>query len=257
MYNRPCDLNTIISVHSGNRVLAALSEADRELLQPHLQEIVLPGESVVCERDRMEEHIYFPHRGIVSLISQLSDGSTVELATVGREGSVGAFVALGMQRALATAVVGIELHALRIATNRVLDILPKSETLRLALVADAERLMFQVQQLCGCNALHPIEKRLSRLLLRVADCLDSNVIPLTQEMMSQSLGVQRTTINLVMRMMAIAGAVRCRRGHVEIIDRFALQSRGCECYAAVRDRLNGSSAVPDGLAHRQAGGMSE
>ena len=205
----------------------------------------------------MEEHIYFPHRGSVSLISQLSDGSTVELATVGREGSVGAFVAFGMQRAVSTAVVGVELHAIRIATNRLLDILPMSDTLRRALVADAERLMFQMQQLCACNALHPIEKRLSRLLLRVADCLDSNVIPLTQEMMSQSLGVQRTTVNLVIRMMAIAGTVRCRRGHVEIIDRLALASRGCECYAAIRDRLNGSSATPDHLAQRQTAGLAE
>jgi CRP-like cAMP-binding protein len=240
------------SAGSGNHVFGEISDSDRELLKPHLQEIVLPAESVLCERDRTAEHLYFPRCGTASLVVQLSDGSTVELATIGRDGVLGSLAALGVQHALATAVVGIELRALRIATNRLLDILPRTETLRRVLVADAGRLMFQVQQLCGCNALHPIEKRLARLLLRVADCLDSNIIPLTQEMMSQSLGVQRTTVNLVIRMMANIGAVRCRRGHVEIIDRLALQTRSCECYASVRDRLGGARATArDRLAHGQ------
>lgn len=221
-----------------NRVLATISESDRELLRPHLQDVVLPEQSIVCERDRKEEQVYFPCRGTASLIAQLADGSTIELATIGRDGTIGGLGVLGLQRAFATAVVNVELYALRIATGRLLELLPRTETLRWALVADAEKLLFQVQQLGGCNALHPIEKRLARLLLRSADCLGGNSIPLTQELMSQLLGVQRTTVNLVIRMMANAGAVRSRRGHVEIVDRSALESRSCECYRSVRNRLD-------------------
>jgi CRP-like cAMP-binding protein len=230
------------AVVSGNWVLGGLSEFDKNLLRPHLQDVVLPPESLLCARDRKEEQLYFPYRGTASLIAQTANGGTIEMATVGRDGVVGCLTALGMQRGFATAVANVELGAFRIATTRLLELLPNAETLRAALVADAERLLFQIQQLSGCNALHPIEERVARLLLRAADCLGSSVIPLTQELMSQMLGVQRTTVNLVIRMMANAGAVRSRRGHVEIIDRSILESRTCECYASVRRCLESSVA---------------
>jgi CRP-like cAMP-binding protein len=227
-----------IGAVSDNWVLGSLPESDQNLMWPHLQDVVMAQETLLCARDGNEEQVYFPYRGSASLIVQTANGSAIEIAAIGRDGVIGCLTALGMQRAFAMAVVNIELGAFRIATARLLELLPKTETLRAALVADAERLMFQVLQLSGCNALHPIEERVARLLLRAADCLGSGVIPLTQEVMSQMLGVQRTTVNLVIRMMANAGAVRSRRGHVEIIDRSILEGRTCECYASVRRCLD-------------------
>jgi CRP-like cAMP-binding protein len=222
---------------SENWILATLSGRDLDLLRPHLQDVALAQETVLIEGNQNEEHIYFPYRGTASLVAQTAGGSTIEIATIGRDGVIGCLAALGLQRAFARAVVNVELGALRIPTSRIVELLPKSEALGSSLVAEAERLMFQVQQLSGCNALHPIEERVARLLLRTADCIGSNIVPLTQELMSQMLGVQRTTVNLVIRMMASVGAVRTRRGHVEIIDRPTLESRTCECYASIRDRL--------------------
>jgi CRP-like cAMP-binding protein len=221
--------------NSGNVVLAKLSDVDKNLLKPHLQEIVLPAETVLCERSGKEEQVYFPFRGTVSLVAQSANGNTIDLAMVGRDGVIGCLAAVGLPHAFVRTVVNAELGALRIATTRVLEILPKSETLRCALVADAARLMFQVHQLGGCNAFHPIRARLARLLLRASDCLDADEIPFTQESMSRMLGVQRTTVNLILRIMADGGAVRSRRGHIEIINRSVLESVACECYESIRN----------------------
>ncbi len=223
---------------TGNAVLDALSEADQDVIRLHLHDVVLPQETVLCEQDNKEEEVYFPCRGSVSLIMRTANGNAIELASVGRRGVLGSLALLGIQHAFATAVVNIELAAFRIPTRRLFELVPRTQTLAPALMADAERLLFQLRQIAGCNALHPIEERLSRLLLGAADTTGSNSIPLTQELMSQLLGVQRTTVNLVIRMLANAGAVRSRRGHVEIIDRAILERRSCECYGAIRDRLN-------------------
>jgi len=235
----------------GNRILALFSESDIDLLSPHLQDVVLPEQSVLSERNDREEHVYFPYRGTASLLAPMADGTAVELAITGRDGVIGCLSALGLPQAFAKTVVNVEMGAHRIATRRLSEILPRAETLRMALSAEAGRLMFQVQQLSGCNALHPIEQRLARLLLHSADCLGDNNIPFTQELMSQMLGVQRTTINLVVRSMVTTGIVRSRRGRVEIIERRVLESKACECYASIRSQL-GRATSPLGHAAQSA-----
>jgi CRP-like cAMP-binding protein len=217
-----------------NRVLATLPEADISLLRPHLQEISAPTERVICERGQRLDHVYFIHEGMVSLVTPFADGNGIELASLGRDNVVGAMAALGLRRAIARIVVRIKIHAARIATARVLEIIPAAKALRRALIADAELRLIEVQRIGGCNAVHPLESRLARWLLQAADCLDSSSIPVTQETVSQMLGVQRTTANLTLRIMAEAGAVRIRRGLLEIADRRILERLSCECYESGR-----------------------
>jgi CRP-like cAMP-binding protein len=150
---------------------------------------------------------------------------------IGPDGAVGSLAVLGIGRAHAGAVIRVDTRAFRIAVSRLMDILPDAKFLAASLVADAEALIGRIHQMSACNAVHAVEARLARWLLRAADCLDSDSIPLTQELMSQILGVQRTTVNLMVRTMAQAGVLRNRRGRVEIIDRVGLESIACECYA--------------------------
>jgi len=94
--------------------------------------------------------------------------------------------------------------------------------------------LVQVQQTAACNALHPVEARLSRWLLQARDRLESNTIKLTHELLSQMLGVRRTTVTVVANMLQQAGLIRYHRGHIEIVDRRGLEARACECYEAIR-----------------------
>jgi CRP-like cAMP-binding protein len=225
----------------GNRVLSAVPAAERNLIQPHLEHVSLPQETVLWEPGRKAERIYFPYRGAVSLIAQMADGRTIGLSMIGADGVVGCLVAIGLQQVSARCVVHVELGAFSMSVGRLQEILPQTAALKTMLAADADRLLFQMQQISACNALHPAEMRLARLLLRAADCIgDRSGIPLTQEQMSQMLGVQRTSVNLIIRIMATDGILRSGRGRVEIVDRGGLEQRACECYASISERLHQS-----------------
>jgi Mn-dependent DtxR family transcriptional regulator len=102
-----------------------------------------------------------------------------------------------------------------------------------------------VQQSVACNALHALEARLCRWLLQTHDCTDGNIIPLTQEFLGQMLGVRRTTVTIAARLLQGAGLIRYRRGHIQILDRAALEDITCECYGVVRQNANRVFPSPD------------
>ena len=105
------------------------------------------------------------------------------------------------------------------------------------MVRYGEMLLIQVQQTAACNALHPVEARLSRWLLQARDRLESNTVKLTHEFLSQMLGVRRTTVTVVANMLQQAGLIRYHRGHIEIVDQRGLEARACECYEAIRRHI--------------------
>jgi len=113
-------------------------------------------------------------------------------------------------------------------------------------------LVIQVQQTAACNALHPVEARLSRWLLQARDRLESNAIKLTHEFLSQMLGVRRTTVPVVANMLQQAGLIRYHRGHIEIVDRRGLEARACETRlsAAHRRSHSGRGQVAGGSGGR-------
>ena len=99
-------------------------------------------------------------------------------------------------------------------------------------------MLAQVQQSVACHALHALEARLCRWLLQTHDCVDRDVIPLTQEFLGQMLGVRRTTVTIAARLLQSAQLIRYRRGHIQILDRKALEDIACECYAVVRQNAD-------------------
>ncbi len=91
----------------------------------------------------------------------------------------------------------------------------------------------QFQLGVACNALHPVKARMARWLLHFRDHVDHDVLPLTQEALSQILGVRRTTVTLLMRNLRTSGAIRSnRRGQIEV-DRSRLAAEACECHGAM------------------------
>jgi CRP-like cAMP-binding protein len=230
------------SEHSGrrNRLLAALTAADHSLLAPHLKELSLELGLLLQEAGEPVEHIYFPHQGMISLLAVMSDGQGIETATVGSEGVVGAISGFGIRRGFTRAVVQAPLVASRISSVRFHAAVQKSEGIRNLIASYNEVLLAQIP---ACNALHATESRLARWLLQTRDRIDSDVLPLTQEFLSQMLGVRRTTVTLVARQLEQAGVIQNRRGWIVVVDRPGLEDIACECYAIVRDQMR--AALPE------------
>jgi CRP-like cAMP-binding protein len=175
---------------------------------------------------------------MISLLAVMGDGQAVETAVVGREGTVGAMSGLGPWRAASRAVVTVPGTAWVIETSRLQDAVRQSEHLRNIILHYKETLLAQVQQTAGCNALHNAEERLARWLLQTRDRIDSDRMPLTQDFLSQMLGVRRPTVTVIAGVLQTAGFIHYRRGYLEIIDRSGLEQAACECYDIIRQRTD-------------------
>ena len=182
------------------------------------------------------QYVYFPLSGMISLLSVMRDGKAVETAVVGSEGALGAHCGFGILHAYSRAVVQIAGRAARIAAPEFHKAVRESERMRDFIIRYRELRLAQTQQTAACNALHGAEARLSRWLLQSADVIGSNTVPLTQEFLSQMLGVRRTTVTTIARTLQSAGLIRYTRGRIEISDRDALKKFACECYEILRNQ---------------------
>jgi CRP-like cAMP-binding protein len=222
----------------GNRLLAALPPADFGLLAPYLRKISLEQDAVLLRSGDRIEQVYFPHSGTISFMLDMPNGQTVATAVIGHEGAVGMLSVLEPSRSPVTAVVRVTGIASRISALRFHTAFSQSGAIRHAVQTHARALLMQFQHVAACNALHSVEARMARWLLHMHDRIDGDVLPLTQEALSQLLGVRRTTVTHVVRKLRVSGAIRSdRRGLIEI-DRPRLEEAACECYEVMRRRID-------------------
>src|SRR3954447_19268600 len=219
--------------NSPNHFLSSLSASDAALIQPHLKPLDLPRGTILYETEHIIERVYFPHRGIISLVVGLSTGQYVEAGMLGRNGVVGAGAASDGPIALNTAIAQAATSGVTIDAPVLKGLARQSEPLRTGLISHEHALAAHTQQVAACNALHELEERLSRWLLQSRDLLGSDTLPLTQEFLSQMLGVQRSSVTLVARKLQEAGLITYRRGRSHVLDVEGLQDSCCECYAAI------------------------
>jgi CRP-like cAMP-binding protein len=238
-----------------NALLNALPADAFSALRPHLMEVALAKGSVLHDAGHRIEQVYFVLEGLVSVLAVMPAGEPVEVATIGREGVVGASIAMGWDTALSRTVVQMPLMAARISTPRLTSAIQESAALRRLILAYGRSLLFQVQQVAACSALHSVQARLCRWLLH-AEHRCGSVLQITQEGLSQLLGVQRTTVNMLSRGLQAEGLIRLGRGVVEIRDSAALEAKACGCYralvAAAEEPLRGSGEA----AQRPASGAT-
>jgi CRP-like cAMP-binding protein len=211
-----------------NRLLATLPPADFDLLAPKLDTVVLRQDAEISREDDRADCILFPHSGAVSLMIDLTDGRTVATAVVGREGALGTLSVFGSSASGLTAIVRAAGTASRIPAARFHAAFNRSPEIRRAIQTHFRAMLVQLQRGGACNALHPVQSRMARWLLHLRDRVDDDVLPLTQEALSQILGVRRTTVTLLTRNLRETGAIRSDRRSLIEIDRKRLAAAACE-----------------------------
>jgi CRP-like cAMP-binding protein len=232
---------------SPNHFLRSLNPPDFELIRPHLRESALEQSTVLHETGQPIERVYFPHRGVISLVIGLETGDMIEAGMIGHDGAVGASAALDGPTAINNAIVQIPGQASWIEAGHMRSAVASSESLRASLYRQDQILLIQAQQSAACNAKHNIEERMCRWLLRMLDLVDGDTLNLTQEFLAQMLGVRRTSVTLVASHLQAINLISYRRGHIQIRDREALADASCECYQATKDqvaRLAGAQITP-------------
>jgi len=237
LYHAPYRAWQLDEAANRNQFLAALPAKDFSLLAAHLRSVQLERGVVLHDAGDEIEQVYFPLTGMISLVAVMQNGATVLAATVGRAGVVGATVGFGSRRAFGRAVVEMAGDAVRMAGSQFHAAAVESDTLRALVVAYNDLVLAQIQQSVACNALHSLEARLCRWFLEMQDCIGGNLIPLTQEIIAQMLGVRRTTLTVIARLLQGAGMIRYRRGLISIVNRAKLEESACEYYGVIKHRI--------------------
>lgn len=226
-------MTDILTRTLGNKMLDDLPRAQFEALAPHLTQIEMAQGLTLLESDDEFEQVYFPLSGMLSLLMVMRGDKAIEIATVGREGVVGAMAGLGLYKSSVRVVVQLPMAAATISASRFRKAASDHDAIRNLCIRYNEVLLLQARVTAACNVLHVVEARFCRWLLQSADRAGSDTVKLTQDFMSEMLGVQRTSVNDVAMKVQAAGVIEYARGVIRIRDRGALEKLACECY----DRL--------------------
>ena len=218
-----------------NRLLAALPVEGYEFLLPSLKFVNLSlGEILYDFGDEMP-YLYFPVTSVVSLLYTTASGSTAEMGMVGRCGVIGISTFLGGGTMPNQAIVQMAGGAFKIRANIIRDEFSRGGALQRVLLCYTQSLLTQISQVAVCNRLHSFEQRLCRWLLFSHDCVMTDEIILTQEIISHLLGVRREGVTVAAGRLQDAGLISYSRGHIHILDRSGLEKSTCECYEVVRN----------------------
>ena len=221
-----------------NRLLAKLSLADFLPLADHLERVTLRLGDVIHEPGQRLLHAYFPTTAVVSLHCLMESGASSEMAGIGNEGMVGIALIMGADITTSSAAVQIAGEAYRLDASVFKDEFHKLGPLHRLMLLYAQILITQLGQSVACNRHHSIEQQLCRWFLLTLDRLGTAEFVMTQDLVANTLGVRRESITAAATKLQQAGVIHYRRGHISVLDRERLETRACECYAAVKDETS-------------------
>jgi CRP-like cAMP-binding protein len=217
-----------------NKVLLATPDSEYELMRADLTYIDLPHHLSLHEPTQNIEFVYFPNRGMVSQVVVTKDGRTVEVGVVGKEGFVGAGLAVGLTRSSVREVIQIAGDGFRMMGNALERVLRSAPQLQVLLNRHTGLQGMQVAQTAACNRLHDIQQRLSRWLLMTQDRVGSALLPITHDFVATMMGTDRSTVSLAASLMQKNGIIDYIRGAVKIVNRRKLEKSSCECYDVIQ-----------------------
>lgn len=217
-----------------NHLLAALPTADFDALAPHLELVSLKlGEKLYRPCGQIQ-HAYFPTTAIVLLQYLSESGASCAVAGVGNEGVVGVSLVMGGTSTSSSAAVQTTGLAYRLRSNLFKREFNCHGALQQLLLRYTQSLMTQMGQTVVCTRHHPIEKQLCRWLLLTLDRLPTAELLVTQELISNILGVRRESISEAAAKLQRAGIISYCRGHISVLNRAGLEASACECYDIVK-----------------------
>ena len=220
---------------AGNRLLATFSREARALLEPFGTMVELDTGDVVLERGAQVRSSLFPvGPTMISMVVELTGGRSIEVASIGNGGAVGGIISCGHAPAFSRAEVLVAGSAFRVPMDALEDAKKRSPFISNLFCRYADYLLSTVMQSVACNAFHSIPERAARWLLHVQDRAGDR-IELTQEALAALLGVQRTTVNAVIKELSSEALITTSRGTVRVIDRAGLKRRACECYQRLQE----------------------
>jgi len=214
--------------------LASLPKDEYQRLLPGLKRTILSFGDVLYDPGDTISHVYFPNDSIISLLSAVAERSTLEVGMVGNEGMAGLSVFMGVNVSRTRALVQGAGSAMRMTSAAVRQEAKQMGSLHRLLHRYTHSLLTQISQSSACNRFHTVEARLARWLLMTSDRLGADEFRLTQDFMSNMLGVRREGVNKAAGVLQTRKLIRYSRGKLKILNRAGLERVSCVCYAIIK-----------------------
>ena len=225
-----------------NRLLAALPARDLARLRPLLQPVELIFKNEYIAPGEQPDHIYFPFRGVMSLLVPTPSGGLIDVALVGNEGLVGVQAYLGAPVSPFHVICQVPGNGVRMKVAAFRKEVKRGEGLAVLLSRFLEGLLIQMAVAGACNRLHTMEQRCARWLLMTHDRVDGAEFTLTQDFLAKMLGIRRAGVNEVAASFKQSGVIRYSRGKIFVVDRGGLEILACECYRTIKRAYDRMSA---------------
>ncbi|WP_291001566.1 Crp/Fnr family transcriptional regulator [Hoeflea sp.] len=217
-----------------NRIFLDIRPEALEFLESKAVVKRLTQDQVLYEEGELVSHAIFPHEGVVSLMASMEDGRSVAKVSLGKEGFVGIAYILGGGHADSQPVVKVPGYASWISIEALDAAIEKYPCVRDAMMRYARSLTVQLMESVACNSLHKAEQRIARWLLEAHDRVNTDAFQITQNSVSEVLGLRRATVSAVCNALMNKGALSYSRGTVTVAERRLLEDSACECYDRIR-----------------------
>lgn len=213
-----------------NLLLANLPGEVLEVLRPHFERIALRHGQHAIVPDEPIRHFHFPLNCLLSMVTTMRDGASVECGTIGREGTSGIPVLLDAESTTMPTFCQVPGEAIRVRADVIKDAYESERGVRKYFNRYIHTVIVTSSHSAACNRLHGLEERLCRWLLMSSDGINSDEVALTHEYLAVMLGVRRAGVTEAAFKMKEAGLIAYRRGNIQILDRGRLEAKSCECY---------------------------
>ena len=214
---------------SRNELIASLTETDRQLVAPSMELVHLHAATVLCHQGDPVRHVYFPIRGLVSLLGTTADGDVLQVAAVGRLGIVGVPVILEEDESPYQVVAHASCDAYRMRAQVLRAVCHHSSAVRHMLLRAAHAQLVMIGDVALCHRFHTALQRLSRCLLAYTASTSSDTVALTQDVLANILGSPRTVVSRAASQLQDLNAIRQRHGRLQIVDRLRMAEYACAC----------------------------
>jgi CRP-like cAMP-binding protein len=220
-----------------NQILSKLPTNEFDFIFNKMTRLDLELGEILLEAGDEIDYAYFPNIAMISVLTLMEDGKSVEVGIVGKEGFVGLPLLAGFSTSPHRTNVQAQGSVFRISAVGLQESLLECPQLTKALWRYSLKAALQVSQTAACNRMHEVEERLARWLLMSHDRIDSSELPLTQDFLSQMLGTRRSSVSLAAASLQKAKLIQYVRGQVTVLNRRGLEAASCECYHQLQQHL--------------------
>jgi CRP-like cAMP-binding protein len=220
-----------------NRILRNLPPREYDFIFSKLTLVSLKLHDLLEEVGQTIRYCYFPNTAMGSILNLMDDGKSVEVGLAGKEGFIGLPLVAGFTSSASRVVTQGEGTAFRITAADMREAVRACPQLVAALMRYSQEANMEVTQIAACNRLHDVNQRLARWLLMSHDRIGSDVLPLTQEFLSQMLGTRRAGVSVAAAVLQKNGLIHYSRGRVSVTSRTGLERGACECYGVIQRQL--------------------